>query len=589
MTIPSDKSGPYAAGTGSNLPTMAAQSSPELLAGATSLPGISSSQQPFPISGTSQPRIDPFVGRTLDGRYIVDRLIGEGGMGVVYLGRHKVIDKRVAIKILRGDMAADAEMVERFLNEARAASSIGNPHIVDISDFGRLEDGSTFFVMEYLDGKGLGHVMTEIGVVPIPRLVHIAKQIASGLAAAHARGIVHRDLKPDNVMLVQRGTDPDFAKVLDFGIAKVNSEAGKITRAGSVFGTPHYMSPEQAAGVPVDHRTDIYSLGVILYEMASGKVPFDADNFMGILTQHMYKSPPPIRALVPLAQDVPPGLDAVVLKALSKRVELRYQSMQELAQDLELVERGAVPTAVQEMMGRSGGFNVPADYFRKPVPGGPTMLPATPQPRPRNTTLKAVIAAAGTVSFLVVAALIATNVRAGSKKDGGVTSDPSTALPNSLTSASPLPGGDPVPVPHPVATTLPPEPAQNPVVIVTTPPDATVFLGTKNLGIAPVTVPVSPNEPVGIRVEHAGFTPKQLMLDGKNPREVVQLVPLPTVRVPGGRSAATTPPTAPIKTATTVPASPPEPKPSAKPSTKPPAAAPCDPPKFRDPFDGSCH
>src|SRR5450755_161129 len=315
-------------------------------------------------------------------------------MGIVYAGRHKVIDKRVAIKILRGEMATDRELTERFLQEARAASAIGNPHIVDISDFGQLPDGSTYFVMELLDGKALSLVLTEArGPMPVPRLVHLAKQIAQGLGAAHAANIVHRDLKPDNVMLINRGTERDFAKVLDFGIAKVGGGTNKMTRAGSVFGTPHYMSPEQAAGATVDHRTDIYALGVILYELASGKVPFDADNFMGILTQHMYKSPVPIRALVP-GVDVPPGLDAIVLKSLTKKPEGRYSTMNEVIADLEKLERGVLPDAVHEMMARSGGFNVPADYFRSsampaPVPGSPaTRVPRWP--------LFAVIAAVAT-------------------------------------------------------------------------------------------------------------------------------------------------------------------------------------------------
>src|SRR4029079_16698090 len=181
-----------------------------------------------------------------------------------------------------------------------------------------------------------------------------------------------------------------------FGIAKASTTEGKLTQAGAVFGTPHYMSPEQAAGQPVDHRGDIYSFGVILYELASGRVPFDADNFMGILTQHMYKAPVPIRALMPQPQEVPPGLEAIVLKCLSKRPEHRYQSMDELIADLDKLKARSVQDGVPEMMSRSGGFNVPADYFAKPKM--PEPVPASPASGRRKSSWPLIAGLAGVIA-----------------------------------------------------------------------------------------------------------------------------------------------------------------------------------------------
>ena len=476
----------------------------------------------FSVAPTSQP--DPYVGKIIDNRYKVEELLGEGGMGVVYLCRHKIIDKKVAMKILRSDMARDKEVTERFLIEAKAASAIGHEHIIDISDFGQLPNGEAYFVMEYLDGNPLSIVIEGGNPVPVPRILHIAKQLANGLAAAHSAGIVHRDLKPDNIYLVQRGGDKDFVKILDFGIAKVQTgAAGKLTRAGSVFGTPHYMSPEQAAGAPVDHRGDIYSFGVILYELACGKVPFDADNFMGILTQHMYKAPVPIRALVPPPQDIPPGLEAVILKCLSKRPEQRYETMAELFADLEKVGEGLVPDAVGEMMARSGGFNVPADFFKRQGKM-PEPVPATPAGARKNRwPLFAGLAGVAAAVGLVVAIFAK----------------------SAYSPASPAhkPGIAPVATAEPVVTAAEPEVSLKQVVIATEPLDAEVVRDGKSLGTSPVLLDLAEGQRVELEVRRAGYVSQKIHVDPSEPRKTIRLqsihkAPQPVVRrAPAGRPA----------------------------------------------------
>ncbi|MEO6420806.1 MAG: serine/threonine-protein kinase [Polyangiaceae bacterium] len=466
-----------------------------------------------PVEQVPAPRLpDPMIGKTLDGRYLIEATLGEGGMGVVYRGKHKVIDKKVAIKILRGEMARDKEMTDRFLQEAKAASSIGNPHIVDISDFGILPGGETYFVMEYLNGVGLGDAMSTDRPMKVVRLVHIAKQVAQGLSAAHTAGIVHRDLKPDNVILINRGVDKDFVKVLDFGIAKVGGEASKITRAGSVFGTPHYMSPEQAAGGQVDLRTDIYALGVILYEMAAGKVPFDADNFMGILTQHMYKAPVPIRALVPQPQpDMPPGLDAIILKCLSKKSDGRYATMDELVEDLERLEKGQLPRAVDEMMARSGGFNVPADYFRSAampisVPGSP---PRSAAPRwPLYALIGTVMTALGVLILAAIISITTTSAR-------------TPVAVREIPTAAPPP-----PVPAPVVAA-----PSKLILLGVEPRDAKLTRAGKDLGTQPLALTMAAGDaPFDIQVSRQGYVTQTIKVDGNEPKPFVKLAP---VVVPG--------------------------------------------------------
>ncbi|HEX2672747.1 MAG TPA: serine/threonine-protein kinase, partial [Polyangiaceae bacterium] len=335
------------------------------------------------------------------------------------------------------------------------------------------------------------------------------------LSAAHAANIVHRDLKPDNIFLIDRGGEKDFVKILDFGIAKVSSsaEGSKLTRAGAVFGTPHYMSPEQAAGQPVDHRGDIYSFGVILYELASGRLPFDADNFMGILTQHMYKAPVPIRALVPVPQDVPPGLEAIILKCLSKRPEHRYQSMHELILEFDRMSAGGVPEAVPEMMSRSGGFNVPVDYFMKGQM--PQPVPATPSlsPRARRSRLPVYAGIAGVLAAIA----IVVGIFAKSQNSAALqTPAAGLAAENARAKPSEPPAGA---LPAAAASAA----TSKQVLLAAVPIDAHVFRDAEDLGQSPVMVTVEDGHSVELEIRRDGYKSDKVTLDGSKTREVVTL------------------------------------------------------------------
>lgn len=300
------------------------------------------------LSGTNVPLACDdqrrYLGTVIDGRYKLEAILGEGASAVVYQGRHQVLDKLVAIKILRPSMARDPLISKRFLIEAKACSLIDHPNVIDVLDFGTLEDGTTYSVIEYLKGDTLAKVI-ENNDPPMTarRLLRIAWQIADGLEAAHRCNVIHRDLKPENVFLIDKGTINDLVKILDFGIAKATSLAIMQTCAGTVFGTPYYMSPEQALGATADHRSDIYSLGVIMYEMASGMVPFVGDNVLSVLNQHVNQAPPAlIDCTHPTALSFGAALadlDAMVRKCMSKKPEHRYQTTQQLQDDIERIEQ----------------------------------------------------------------------------------------------------------------------------------------------------------------------------------------------------------------------------------------------------------
>ena len=296
-----------------------------------------------PTVGTSEPA--SLIGTRLVGRYAIERVLGNGGMGDVYLAEQVAIRKKVAIKVLHPEMSQMHEVVARFEREALAAAHIEHPNIAAATDFGKLEDGSFFLVLEYIEGKSLRSAISD-GPLDLGRSLHVAKQIAAALSRAHSLGIVHRDLKPENVMLVSREGDPDFVKVLDFGIAKVPigeflgesmSTGQALTQVGMVYGTPEYMAPEQAIGQAVDARADLYALGVIVFEMVTGTRPYDNDSKVALLGMHLTAPIPSMREQSP-SLNVPSGVDDIVGRLMAKSPEARFSDAKELIDALDVEE-----------------------------------------------------------------------------------------------------------------------------------------------------------------------------------------------------------------------------------------------------------
>jgi serine/threonine-protein kinase len=273
---------------------------------------------------------DPLVGKVLADRFEILERIGEGGTGVVYKAKQLSVDRVVAIKILGAHVSTDPSWVKRFHNEARAASRLDHPNTVRLIDFGQTKEGLLFIAMEFLHGRSLRQELDRVGKLPANRVLRIISQACQSLQEAHSQGIIHRDIKPDNIYLVEMKGAGDFVKVLDFSVAKLDTPDAQVTRAGVVFGTPAYMSPEQGRGVALDARSDVYALGIVMYEMLSGKPPFDAKNPTEVVMMHLREQPAPLTG-------VPPQLAALVMKALHKDPSKRQQTAEQLDQECQAV------------------------------------------------------------------------------------------------------------------------------------------------------------------------------------------------------------------------------------------------------------
>jgi serine/threonine-protein kinase len=312
---------------------------------------------------------DTLVGTTLAGNYILDRVLGEGGMGRVYEARHtRIAAKRFAIKVLHQEYAQHQEALDRFKREAEAAALISHPNVVGVHDYGRTPDGRPYLVSDFLEGEELADRLQRVGTLPVGEAVRIVRQVCNGLAVAHANGVTHRDIKPENVFLV--GADEDLtAKVIDFGISRFVDNRGKsITKAGIALGTPDFMSPEQAKGKKVDHRADIYGVGVMLYVMLTGVMPFERESPQDTLLALLTEEAPPPRML---EESIPEGLEMIIQKAMAKEADDRYQWIAQLNQALAPYDPGSGQLSTTP----DPGLVQPAQASQQPAATAPAALP----------------------------------------------------------------------------------------------------------------------------------------------------------------------------------------------------------------------
>jgi serine/threonine protein kinase len=562
---------------------------------------------------------DPMLGATLAGRYYIEKKLGEGGMGAVYLATHTALDKKVALKVLHGEFARKADLVERFMQEAKAASRIRHENVIDISDFGTTPEGMVFFAMELLKGHDLHEEVARARLngqlLPWQRSKRIFLQICAALTAAHSHGIIHRDLKPENIYLIDFLGDTDFVKLLDFGIAKqteVEDGGRKLTKTGMLFGTPEYMSPEQARGEQVDHRVDVYAMGCILFQLVTGRVPFEADNFMGVLTLHLTEPPPMIPFEVFDLIGAPRDLAGVIDRALQKDKTMRWSTIEELAnavrrvcgeapvtagmikaqqgnvtagQSAVMVAAPAVTTTQRQRTQWTGNVKVPVSETEMVEPsGGKSKLPLI-------LGAIVVLGVGGAAAFFATRGTDTTTQGSNTPSGSDVGSQTGSQV------AGNTPGSAPAPTPDAavIVPDLPPLPERVKIKLGSNPTGADVKDLAKNrpLGKTPVTLDVKgAREAISLSITKKGYA--DLIIDLTPDKSFEYVVPLekgesgagPTRKVVNTGSAGTAtvkqpdgPTTKPDSGSATVQIKPPEG--SAKPpegSAKPPEGSAKKPP-----------
>ncbi len=450
------------------------------------------------------------TGTLLDGRYRVRECVGKGGMGVVYRAEHNFLRRPLAVKVLSASFSSDTARVDRFFREAQAASSIRHANVIEIFDVGYTPDGAAYFVMEYLEGEDLAGCLAHEGPLAWPRARAIALQVCSAMQHVHRGGIIHRDLKPDNIFLVRQEGAPEHVKLLDFGIAKITlpgDDDDPLTRTGEVFGTPSYMAPEHLNGDPLDERADIYALGVILFKMLTGQVPFRGRDPMQILGQILLRDAPGLRDSAP-DLDLPADLDAALRRAMRRDRDARFPTMEAFARALAAVAPDEPRTLPSSPRPAPPARPISTQARRTPVERVPTDLVLSQEPTSlddgatsRHAPARVHLAPPPSPSrrWIALAALLVT-VAAGATTL--LLHTPGTPAP---TRDAPITASPPAPVAPPASPRVSPAPTLEPTVVaartpansppvapITAPPITAPPITTPPITTPPIATPTTP-------------------------------------------------------------------------------------------------